>query len=66
MSGVITIHDFKLYYRTLVIKDSLVLAYKQVEYWNQIEDLEVNPHIYEHVRIPKKPKLWKGYKEASK
>jgi hypothetical protein len=49
-----TIPDFKLYYRALSNKDSMVLAQnRQVDQWNRIVDTEISPHSYSHLIFDK-------------
>jgi hypothetical protein len=49
-----TIPDFKLYYRAIAKKNSMVLAQKHTWIqWNRIEDPEMNPHSYAHLIFDK-------------
>jgi hypothetical protein len=55
--------DLKLYYRAIVINAWYWYSDRQVDLWNRIEDLEMNPHTYGHLNFDKEAKniQWKKY-----
>jgi hypothetical protein len=58
----ITIHELKLYYRTIGIKTAWYMySNRQVEQWNRIEDPEMNKHTYGDLIFDKgaKTNQWK-------
>jgi hypothetical protein len=60
-SGEITITDFKLYYRELLIKTALYwYRDTQVDQWNRTADSEIKPHINRHLIFNKDPKMYIG------
>ena len=54
--------DLKLYYRAFVVKIARYwYSDRQVDQWNRIDDLEMNPHTYGHLIFDKRSKTiqWK-------
>jgi hypothetical protein len=53
-SGGITILKFKLYYRSIVINNSMVLAQSRHEFqWNRIKDIDKNLYSSAHLIFDK-------------
>ena len=50
-NGGITLPDFKLHYKAMVIKTAIL-----VPKWNRLEALEATPHIYNHLIFDKPDK----------
>ena len=61
----ITISDFKLYYRTTVMKNVWFWhKNRDVAQWNRIEDPDLNPQTYEHLIFDKRAKTIQWKKES--
>ena len=65
-SGGITIPDIKFYYRATVMKTAWYCHKNiEVDQWNWIKDLDINPHTYEYLIFDKEAKIIQWKKESS-
>ena len=57
--------DLKVYYKSTVI-NSMVLTYKKnIGQWNRIQNLEINPYLYDQLIYGKEAKIYNGVKMVS-
>jgi hypothetical protein len=63
-SGGITVLDFKLYSRVIVIKTTWYWYRNRLINRNQVEDTEINSHTYEHLIFDKEAKTIQRKRES--
>ena len=62
-TGEINLPEFRLYYKTTVIKTvcaSHCSKSRNTDQWNKIENPEINPHTHGHLIFDKEAKIYNG------